>query len=375
MIYLDNAATTMQKPPEVYRAVQDAMEHCASVGRSGHKAARMAAQRAYSCRCLAAELFDAVPENICFTFNATHGINIAIHSLVKPGDKVVISGYEHNAVLRPLSYLGANISIAGKSLYRPKRALKEFSDLITDDTAAVVCNHVSNVFGYVLPIEEIADICNKRKVPFIVDASQSAGVLPLSFRNLNAAFIAMPGHKGLYGPQGTGILICGQSPKPLIQGGTGSVSSDPDMPSFLPDRVEAGTHNVPGICGLEAGLRFILNTGCDQILQKENELVDLLCSELRKLQGIRIFHDPNHHNGGVLSIQLNNMDCEELAAMLADENIAVRAGLHCAPLAHHCAGTAEEGTLRISLSFFTKQSDIFYLIDVLRAIQNNKNLR
>lgn len=257
MIYLDNAATTMPKPPKVYQAVLETMQTCASLGRSGHPAAQQASAVAFSCREAAGKLFDTPPDQVVFTSSATHGLNIAIKSLIARGDRVVISGFEHNAVLRPLYALGADIIIAGRKLFDPADTLAAFEAAVTPDTKAVVCTHVSNVFGYILPIEEIAELCRRKGIPLIVDAAQSAGVLDVSLARWEAAFIAMPGHKGLYGPQGTGLLLCGQVPKPLLEGGTGSQSERWDMPDFLPDVAEAGTHNVPGIAGLLEGIRHI----------------------------------------------------------------------------------------------------------------------
>ena len=258
VIYLDNAATTLQKPRQVAQAVQRAMRSSGSAGRSSHKAARFASQIVYDCRCTAAELFDSSPEQVVLTFNATHGLNIAIKSLLKRGDKVVISGFEHNAVLRPLYAIGANVVVAGRKLFEKEETLHDFESKIDRETKAVVCTHVSNVFGYILPIEEIAEICKRRNVPLIVDAAQSAGILPISMKSLGAAYIAMPGHKGLMGPQGTGLLLCKGLPEPVLEGGTGSLSKSKDMPDFLPDRVEAGTLNAHGIAGLTEGMRFII---------------------------------------------------------------------------------------------------------------------
>ena len=189
-----------------------------------------------------------------FTFNATHGLNIAIKTLVKPGSTVLISGYEHNAVTRPLRAIpNVTVKAAESPLFDREAALEAFRRELTPEVDAVVCTHVSNVFGFILPIESIAALCRQRGCPLVVDASQSAGCLPLSFRELGAAFIAMPGHKGLYGPQGTGLLLCGDGAEPLLEGGTGSVSLSQEMPDFLPDRLEAGTHNIAGIAGLLEG--------------------------------------------------------------------------------------------------------------------------
>ena len=260
MIYFDSAATTFQKPASVAAAMQNALRTMSSPGRGGHHAAMRAAETAFTCRNELAELYRLPnPECVVFTLNATHALNIAIKSLVRPGDRVVISGYEHNAVTRPLAALGAEIAVADGPLFHPEEVTAAFRHQITPETRAVVCNHVSNVFGFIQPVEEIAAICRSRRVPLIIDASQSAGVLPLDMTALGAAFIAMPGHKGLYGPQGTGVLLCGgeQQPRTLLEGGTGSLSMQQEMPDFLPDRLEAGTHNMPGIAGLLAGVRFV----------------------------------------------------------------------------------------------------------------------
>ena len=364
MIYFDNAATTMRKPETVISAVSEAMKHCASVGRSGHASANKAAEQVFRCRMLAANLFDAMPEQVAFTFNATHGLNIAIHTLICPGDHVIVSGFEHNAVMRPLHYIGAQIDVAGRKLFDPKDTLADFERRITAKTKAVVCTHVSNVFGYILPIEEISALCRERGVPFILDASQSAGTLPVSLKKLRAAFIAMPGHKGLYGPQGTGILLCGMQPLPIMQGGTGSLSSDYSMPEFMPDRIEAGTHNVPGICGLEAGMNFVQKTGMEAIFNHERSLVKRIAEELK--ENCRVFCTDMRSQSGVVSLQCDGFDSEEIGTYLASQGIAVRAGLHCAPAAHESAGTLAEGTVRISFSAYSTHDELEQLVAVIK---------
>lgn len=356
MIYLDSAATSFQKPKAVERAMLRALHSCASVGRGGHRAAMEAAQQVFRCRELAAELFDAQAEQVIFTFNATHGLNIAISTLVRPGDRVVISGFEHNAVTRPLHALGAKVTIAGKKLFDPRDTLRDFEDALKERPAAVICTHVSNVFGYILPIEQIAELCRQHNVPLIVDASQGAGVLPLSLRRSGAAFIAMPGHKGLYGPQGTGILLCADGAEPLLQGGTGSNSLEQEMPKFLPDRLEAGTHNVCGIAGLEAGLRFVKEKTPRAILRKEQGLLNTLLGFLRKQENLELFS--GRPQAGVLSFCVKGLDCEETAQCLSQWGVAVRAGLHCAPLAHESAGTLDRGTVRVSLSAWNTEREM-----------------
>ena len=368
MIYLDHAATSMHKPPQVYDAVLNAMKTCASIGRSGHHAARVAADTAYQCRCRAAAFFDCRPDQVVFTTNATHGLNIAINTLVHPGDRVVISGFEHNAVVRPLYQKGADIVVAGQSLFDPADTLSAFEAAVSDETKAVVCTHVSNVFGYVLPVEKIAEICHSRKIPFILDASQSAGVLPVSLHKLGAAFIAMPGHKSLLGPQGTGLLLCGMLPKPLLCGGTGSNSFSGEMPDFLPDIAEAGTHNIPGIAGLSAAIEHLRRVGTENVLKKERTLLWYLSEELSNLDYVRFYCGGGRQQTGVLSFQIPQLDCEIVGEKLGQKGIAVRAGLHCAPLAHQSANTIKDGTVRISFSSENSTDDIEILLRELRQI-------
>lgn len=366
MAYFDNAATSFMKPPEVLLSVQKAMQTMTGVGRGGYKQAEQAAEAVYECRSLAGRLFGAEPEQVVFTMNATHSLNIAIRTLVRPGGKVVISGFEHNAVVRPLHALGANITVAGKKLYDREDLLHEFDRAIRPGVDAVVCTQVSNVFGWRLPVEEIGALCRARGVPFVVDCAQSAGCVPITLNAISADFLAMPGHKGLYGPQGTGLLICGRRPDPLIFGGTGSLAMLPDMPEELPDRVEAGTHNVPGICGLSAGLRFILRKTPEAVGAHEIELARYFSNGLRSEGKYRVFFGRGQM--GVVSIQHRDLDCEMLADCLSEREIAVRAGLHCAPLAHRSAGTLDAGTVRISFSVFHTRRDVAELVQTLRAI-------
>ena len=357
MIYFDSAATTLQKPESVYAAVQRTMRACASVGRGGHAAADAAARVVYACRTEAAELFDAVPEQVVFTMNATHGLNIALRSLVRPGGRVVLSGMEHNAVTRPLAALGAQIETAGAPPFTPERLLEGFARALRQGAAAAVCTHVSNVYGNVLPVSAIAALCRERGVPLIIDASQSAGTLPVSLSGTGAAFIAMPGHKGL--------LLCGAAGEPLLLGGTGSNSLDQSMPDFLPDRHEAGTHNVCGIGGLLAGLRFVRERRPEELLAVERALTALAARGLRQLPGVEVFTGPGQ--SGVLSFRCRDLDCEEAAARLAEAGIAVRAGLHCAPMAHRSGGTLETGTVRVSFSAFNTSAEVRQFLQVCRT--------
>ena len=376
MIYLDSAATTLQKPPAVARAAAWAVGHLASPGRGGHMPARRAAETAFACRQAAAELFGVEsPEQVVFTSNATHGLNIAIRSLVKPGERVLISPWEHNAVTRPLHALGAEMLVARSPLFDRQGLLDAFEAGLDARPAAVVCTHVSNVFGFVLPMEEIAALCRRRGVPLILDASQSAGCLPVRQDVLGAAFIAMPGHKGLYGPQGTGLLLCGgREAVPLLQGGTGSASALQTMPDYLPDRLEAGTHNLPGIAGLLAGLRYVTGRTPEAIGKREGALIRRAAGELARLPHVTVFRarDPACQSG-VLSFQVAGMDCEAVGEALSRRGIAVRAGLHCAPLAHESAGTLEAGTVRASVSDFNTPAEVERFVwEVSRLAQSSR---
>lgn len=372
MIYLDSAATTFQKPPEVIEAVREAMSTMSSPGRGGYRSAMLAADTAFACRSELAELYHLEsPEQVVFTMNATHALNIAIKSLVPPGGHAVISGYEHNAVTRPLHALGARVDVAAGALFDPEQTADAFGRLIVPGVDAVICNHVSNVFGYVQPVEQVAALCRDRGVPLIVDASQSAGILALDQPALGTAFIAMPGHKGLYGPQGTGVLLCGPgtSVRPLMEGGTGSLSIRQEMPDFLPDRLEAGTHNVPGIAGLLAGVRFVRRVGLEKICYQERVLARQAALGLKSMPGIRVYARPDlASQAGVLSFTAAGHDVEQIAAALGQRDIAVRAGLHCAPAAHRQAGTLESGTVRLSFSHWNTAEEVTHFLEAMRQI-------
>ena len=366
MIYLDNAATTLQKPPGVFAAMERALRQCANPGRGGHLAARLAERETYRARLLAGELFELPPDRVCFTLNATHALNVAIRSLVPPGGSAVISGLEHNAVTRTLTALGARVRKVRAPLFDAERWLAGFSAVLAEPPDAVICLHVSNVFGMILPVEQIGALCRSRGVPLIVDASQSAGVLPFSMRRTGAAFAAMPGHKGLLGPQGTGLLLCGVLPKPLLCGGTGSRSMLQTMPELPPDSVEAGTLNVPGICGLAAALEYLKRRAPERVLVHEQALTARLCSGLREL-GAQVFCGKNQI--GVVSFRFPGQDVEDTAAAFDEAGVALRAGLHCAPTAHETAGTLPEGTLRASVSAMTDPQQVEQFLRIARRLR------
>ena len=365
MIYLDNGATSFRKPVAVSQAVVRAMKHCANPGRGGYGAAMAAADTAYRCRELAGELFDCDADRVVFTSNCTHGLNIAINTVVKPGDRVVISGFEHNAVTRPLHAIGARLHVAGRKLFDWDDTLEDFYQALHQGADAAVFIHVSNVFGYILPVEQLAAMCREHGVPFIVDAAQSAGTIPVSLKKLGADFVAAPGHKGLMGPQGTGLLLCGRNPSPLLYGGTGSASIRQDMPEDPPDSAEAGTLNVPGIAGLAAGLRYLKQTGIERISKRERQQAGICAAGLKEL-GMKVFSGP--HQAGTVSF-VPGCDCETAAQDLARRGIAVRAGLHCAPLAHESAGTLETGTVRVSFghdAHFSQTRDFLQAVSKLQ---------
>ena len=372
MIYLDSGATTFQKPPAVAAAMEDALATMSSPGRGGYEAAMRAADTAFACRSELAELYHLEnPENVVFTLNATHALNIAVKSLVPPGGRAVISGYEHNAVTRPLEALGARVSVAAAPLFDPEAVAAAFEELVTPETDAVICNHISNVFGFIQPVEAVAALCRERGVPLIVDASQSAGVLPLDMTALGAAFIAMPGHKGLYGPQGTGVLLCGEGVpiRTLLEGGTGSSSLQQRMPDFLPDRLEAGTHNMPGIAGLLAGVRYVRRRGLRDICDRERRMALVLAEGLREIPGLRVFAAPGlRDQAGVVSVVPEDGDTEALGQALSERGVAVRAGIHCAPLAHRTAGTVDTGTVRLSFSDFNTPEEVFQVLEIFHGI-------
>lgn len=362
MVYLDNAATSRPKPRAVYAAAARAMQTMASPGRGGYSQSTAAAAAVYVCREKAAQMFNARgPENVIFTQNATHALNIAIKGFVRPGGHAVISGYEHNSVVRPLnSITGVTTDIAESPLFGQDEAMAAFEKLVTPRTSCVICTCVSNVFGYILPYERICALCAKTGVPCVLDASQAAGCIGLDIQKLGADALCMPGHKGLYGPQGTGLLILGdRRPGTLMEGGTGSESENPMQPAEIPERYESGTQNVPGIAGLSEGLSFVAEKTPEAILAHETRLSAQICRELGGLRGITLYTgEKSGFRTGVLSFSIGGTDCVEAAEMLAASGYAVRAGLHCSPLAHSSAGTLGEGTVRVSPGAFSTYNDI-----------------
>lgn len=370
MIYLDNGATSMPKPRSVVDSVTWAMKNLASPSRGSSRMAKNAEGVLYHLRQEAEELFHCPMENVVLTTSATHGLNIAIKSMVKKGQRVVISCMEHNAVVRPLHALGADVKVAKAELFDSEGLLHSFRQLLTKDTALCVMTHVSNVFGWILPVEEVAELCRKRGIPFILDASQSAGMLEVDMEKLGAEFVALPGHKGLLGPQGTGLLLCRQWADPVLEGGTGSLSKQYEMPDFLPDRLEAGTHNMPGAAGLLAGIRYVKKRGIGNIRRHERELKELAVNELQHIPQLKVF--TGERQTGVLSILPEMQDPVIFGEDISERyQIALRSGLHCAPLAHEAAGTLETGTIRISFGPFNTREEVYFLVKALRKELRN----
>jgi len=363
MIYLDNAATSFPKPPQVIRAMTEALtEYGANPGRGGHQLAIRAGRTVEKCREAAAALLGAKPERVIFTRNCTESLNIAITGMLHKGDEVICSHGEHNAVMRPLERFVSRGEITVKLLCPDGQGLISPDTLrraITAQTGLVIICHASNVTGVVQPVRELGAICRERGVPFLVDAAQTAGVLDVTLDSLNADMIAMPGHKGLMGPHGTGILALreGVDPQPLILGGTGSASESVRQPELLPDRYESGTLNLPGIAGLLAGIEFVSKQRED-IHRYESALNDHLRSQLTQIPGLRILGDERAPRVGITAIVPSGGDSSALADALDATGVAVRGGLHCAPAMHSYLGTMKSGAVRFAPGPFNTERDM-----------------
>lgn len=375
MIYLDNAATTWPKPEEVYKAVDDCLRGIGgNPGRGGHSSARTATYILYEAREALAELFQIKqPTNIVFAFNATDALNMAILGSLRQGDHVVTTSMEHNAVARPLRWLESNgvqlTVVSSDEQGRPD--LTALGQIIKKGVTAVVMSHASNVTGTVMPIDCIGELTAQYGGLFIVDAAQTAGVENIDVDKMNIDMLAFSGHKGLFGPQGTGGLYIreGISLNPLRYGGTGSQSEYDVQPDFLPDRLESGTPNTPGIAGLLAGVRFILATGREKIRSKEMVLAQKLLKGLTGMGGVRVYGLSDHERTAVVSFNIIGVDSGEIAHILDSEfSIACRAGLHCAPWAHNTIGTLKTGTIRLSPGFFNTENEIEQALGAVQMI-------
>ncbi len=380
MIYLDNAATTYPKPQTVYDAVMDCMQnYCANPGRAGHKLAMKAAREIYDTRENVAKLFNIEnPMNIIFTNNATEALNLAIKGFVKVGDHIITTSMEHNSVIRPIKAL-EGLGVENTIVECEKDGSLDISKLknaIKENTKLIVTTHASNVCGTIIDIEAVGNIAKEYDITYLVDASQTAGVYEIDVTKINVDMIAAPGHKCLFGPQGTGILYIreGIELDVLLEGGTGSNSEDLFQPNLYPDKYESGTHNTPGIAGLNAGIQFILNEGIEKIRIYEEELCDYMLKRLEEVPGIVIYGTKDSKKrAAVISINIEDMDSGEITFLLDSEyDIATRSGIHCAPLAHKTLGTLEQGAVRFSLGYFNTKNDIDKAIEALKKIEFNR---
>jgi cysteine desulfurase family protein len=378
-IYLDNAATSFPKPESVYRAADHALRNLGgSPGRGSHRMALDAGRQLLDTRESVAEVFGIRNSaRVVFTANATEAINLALFGLLNPGDRVVTSTMEHNAVVRPLHALQARGVQVVKVPPGPDGRLHPANvrEAVMDDlqaTRMVVLTHASNVSGSIQPVEDLGPWCRNQGVLLLVDAAQTAGYLPIDVESMGIDLLAAPGHKHLMGPPGCGLLYVreGLQPAPLIYGGSGADSSSPLAPEHLPERLESGTANLPALAGLHAGITFLRETGLHNVRRHKTELLAHLLDGLRSLPGIRLYgpSDPAML-AGVLSFNLAGRDPAEIAYWLDTEHaICVRAGLHCAPDAHRSLGTFPRGTLRVSPGYFSRHEDLQVLLHTLSAL-------
>ncbi|MBF0550094.1 MAG: aminotransferase class V-fold PLP-dependent enzyme [Deltaproteobacteria bacterium] len=375
-LYFDNAATSFPKAPGVAEAVYEYLKEVgASPGRGAYQAAHTAGRLISDARKLIAQLIGAAqPDQIVLTSNATMAINLALKGLLKAGDHVITSSMEHNSVIRPLRHLEAKgveltiIPCDGQGMLAPDDIIKA----IKKNTALVALTHVSNVTGTIMPVPEVAHQCAALGVPLLVDASQSAGILPLDVAEWPVSMLAASGHKGLLGPQGTGFLYVNQgiTVRPLVEGGTGTFSELEIQPREMPDGLESGTPNMPGICGLKEGVSFVLDTGVEAIENRERELGRLIRQGLVEMPGISVYGPANElHRTGLVSFNLKDVNPAEVGYVLDSVyGVAVRTGLQCAPLAHRTIGTFPAGTVRVSPGWFNTQADVVALLNAIGDI-------
>lgn len=375
MIYLDNAATTWPKPTEVVDAVADFLtNHAANPGRSGHRLSIEASRTVYRTReALAVLLGVADPLSVAFTHNATHALNLAIHGLLGFGDHVVTTTMEHNSVARPLVAAQARGASVTRVPAHPDGWVdpQDILACLTPRTRMVIMTHASNVTGTIFPIGEIGSVTSQTDTLLCVDAAQTAGIVPIDMEAMGIDLLAVTGHKSLYGPSGTGALCVGSRAgaqiRPLLYGGTGSQSQLEVQPDFLPDRLEAGTLNAPGLAGLEAGIGFVQAHGVDVLRDHQVELVSALLAGMAEIPGVVLYgsKDPAQRTG-VVSFNIEGMTCSQVGVELEDlADIAGRTGLHCAPQAHRQLGTFPQGTVRLSFGAFNNLEDVD---DVLAAL-------
>lgn len=370
MIYFDNAATSYPKSKRALGAMRSFYERCGNGGRSGHKLARAAAEAVYSCRDKIAVHYGCEPERVIFCSNATTGLNIAIKSLVREGSTVLISDLEHNAVYRPLMLMQSRGQIKLKIIKTDRwsdcNTLKSFCDLLDEDVSLVVVTHASNLIGQILPIEHICAAAHRVGAAVVVDAAQSGGYLHLDVDGSGFDAVVLATHKGIGAPFGAAVLMYGKSCEPkatLIEGGTGSLSLDYEMPSILPDRYEAGTLNAPAIVGLSFAMDEI-----DYNLYDTFSCAEYLRDELGTMRDV-VLYGENVLSLPVIAFGKSGVDSETLADMLAKHNICVRGGYHCSPLAHRTVGSLENGAVRISLGKYNTKKECDVFLEVLESLK------
>lgn len=379
MIYFDCAATSYPKPPSVRQAVNTAMvRYGGNPGRSGHSLSMAAASAVYEVREKAADMFGAIPENVIFTSNCTHSINTAVKGLLEPDLRagrrvhVIISNLEHNSVLRPVHELtkrGASYSIAEVSADEDATAA-EFERLIRPSTKAIVSTLGSNVTGQLLPFRRIGELCQRRGICFIADGAQVCGVLPVNLGSDGINILCMPGHKGLFGISGTGLMITdGKFPVyHIMEGGTGTTSMEPEQTPFLPEGLESGTINTVGIVSVGAGMDFITSMGMDKIHDHEEMLCRIFEDDLYGAPGVRIYRHPRAEYLPIILFNIGGYTPEEAAGMLSDKGFALRGGLHCSGLGHKAAGTLPNGGIRFAPSCFNTPAEVRKLTKAVREL-------
>lgn len=368
-VNFDNSATSFPKPREVRSAVNTAMlRYGGNPGRGGHRLSTVTAEKVYGARATAAEFFSAQPENVVFTQNCTLSLNMAIKGIMQYGGHIIISDCEHNAVFRPVYALaktrGVSFSIAHVS-DSDEETLENIRRLIRSDTKCVCCMTASNVTGRILPYRKIAALCRSYGVCFISDAAQGAGLLDLSLED-GFNFLCTAGHKALYGPSGTGLLITDGSYElsTIIEGGTGATSAEPEQTPYLPERLESGTVNTAGIIGLGAGIDFVKKKTPERIFKHETELCRRLEEGIADIPGIKLYGCKRRVP--IVSFNIGEYSSQAVSARLSDKGFALRGGLHCAALAHRSLGTLEQGTVRFSPSAFNTSEQVSRLISAVR---------
>ncbi len=383
MIYLDNAATSFPKPDSVIYAMTRAQSvYGANPGRGGHRLTMKAGEKVFSCRSALADFFSADVERVIFTHNCTSALNTAIKGSVKKGDHVLISSLEHNSVLRPVHKLSEQgiitYDVFEVNPSSHEETFRNFVSSVKSNTSVAACTMVSNVFGTVLPFERLGRYCRANNIRFILDAAQGAGSHRINMETMAVDILCMPGHKGLMGPMGTGVLILGKDTDidSCFQGGTGSNSLSPLQPQIYPDKLESGTANLPGIAGLFEGIKFIRNYGGEKaVLQKEHCLISTLKEDLYSVPKITVYDEMlSDTPSNVLSFNFVDMHSEETASLLDKCNIALRAGYHCSYLAHSTYFTQASGTVRVSTGVFNTKKDIKNLVFCLNKIAMGKIL-